>query len=267
MSKSFSIMIAKRFFWCQLFGWKIRAFLTVVLLASAAVGVQAAEPRAVLDRFLARIAGAAVRDLTLEQDLTVFNPEGRAAFATGSQRVVVKLPDLQRIEQTVDGRREVRVPARGRSWRRAADGTVSELPQDRGQVIALALPLHRKTDEVLAEWRTLGIRDDRSHQARMAGRTVTVIGAQAGERDRPAAWVDPEYCVMRFVAREAVDAGSVLTDIVFSEFRPLVGALFFPHRQETFRSGKLIVRLLARSVSVNTSPPDSLFDPASLSAR
>jgi len=179
----------------------------------------------------------------------------------------VKLPDLQRIEQTIEGRREVRITSRGRSWRRAADGTVSELPQDRGQPIALAVPLHRSANEILAEWRALGVRDDRSHEARMAGRTVTVIGAQAGERDRPAAWVDPEYGVMRFVAREPVDTGSVLTDIVFSEFRPLLGALYFPHRQETFRSGKLIVRLLARSVAVNTSPPDSLFDPALLSAR
>jgi len=53
---SFSIMIAKRFFWCQLFGWKIKVFLAVVVLAGASVAVPAAEPRAVLDRFLARVA-------------------------------------------------------------------------------------------------------------------------------------------------------------------------------------------------------------------
>lgn len=267
MSKSFSIMIARRFFWCQLFGWKIKAFVTVLLVALPVAAAQGAEPRAVLERFLARVAGAPVRDLTLEQDLTVFNPEGRAAFTTGSQRVIVKLPDFQRIEQTLEGRREVRLTARGRTWRRAADGTVSEMPRDRGQAIALAVPLHRSADELLAEWRALGVRDDRSHETRMAGRSVTVIGAQVGERDRPAAWIDPEYGVMRFVAREAVATGTVLTDIVFSDFRPLLGSLFFPHRQETFRSGKLVVRLLARSVTANTNPPDSLFDPVSLSAR
>jgi hypothetical protein len=244
-----------------------RAIAIVVLVALAGAVAHAGEPRAALERFLARAANASVRDLTLDQDLTVFNPEGRAAFATGTQRVVFKAPDRQRVEQAVEGRSEVRLTAHGRTWRRGPDGTVTALARDRGQVVALALPLHRNADEVLAEWRALGVRDDRSHETRMAGRTVTVIGANAGERDRPAAWLDPEYGVMRFVARETLDSGPVLTDIVFSEHRPLAGGLFFPYRQETFRSGKLIVRLITRSVAVNTSPPDSLFDPAALGGR
>jgi hypothetical protein len=94
-----------------------------------------------------------------------------------------------------------------------------------------------------------------------------VIGAQPGERDRPAAWLDPEYGVVRFVAREAADPGPVLTDVAFSDYRPLVGALFFPHRQETFRSGKLLVRLLVRSIAANTTPTAALFDPGALAAR
>jgi hypothetical protein len=235
--------------------------------ALVALVAHAAEPRAVLERYLSRVAGAALRDLTLEQDLTVFNPEGRTAFATGTQRVVVQFPDRQRVEQTVEGRTEVRLTVKGRSWRRAPDGTVTALPAAGGHALALAIPLHRTADEILAEWRTFGVRDDRSHEARMGGRRVTAIGAQAGERDKPAAWVDPEYGVMRFVARETVQSGSVLTDVVFSDYRPLVGALFFPHRQETFRSGKLLVRAITRSVAANTSPAASLFDPAQLGAR
>jgi hypothetical protein len=237
------------------------------LAVLASLAAHAAEPRAVLERFLARAASTPLRDLTLEQDLTVFNLEGRAAFATGTQRVVFRFPDHQRLDQVVDGRSEVRLTVRGKTWRRAPDGTVTTLPAERGHAIALAVPVHRSADEVLAEWRALGVRDDRCHEARVAGRVVTVVGAEPGERDRPAAWVDPDYGVIRFVARESADAGSVLTDISFSDHRPLIGTLFFPYRQETFRSGKLLVRLLVRSVAVNTGPPDSLFDPATLGTR
>jgi hypothetical protein len=238
--------------------------LALLALAAWTVAVEATEPRAALERFLARAAGTPLRDLTIEQDLTVFNPDGRAVFASGTQRVIFRFPDQQRVEQTVEGRGEVRLTVRGKTWRRGSDGKVTELPQDRGQAIALAVPLRRSADEVLAEWRALGIRDDRAHEVRMAGRVVTVIGAQPGERDRPAAWLDPEYGVVRFVAREAADPGPVLTDVSFSDYRPLVGPLFFPYRQETFRSGKLLVRLLVRSLTANTSPADALFDPSTL---
>jgi hypothetical protein len=241
-----------------------RVALVIGALAALAGVAGAAEPRAALERFLARTAGTALRDLTLEQDLTVFNPEGRAAFATGTQRLVVRFPDQQRVEQVVEGRTEVRLTVRGRTWRRGPDGAVTALPAERAHAIALAVPPRRSADEVLAEWRTLGIRDDRSHEARLSGRLVTVIGAHEGERDRPAAWLDPEFGIMRFVAREPADAGTVFTDISFSDHRPLLGPVFFPHRQETFRSGKLIVRLIVRSARANTAPPDSLFDPTAL---
>ena len=238
--------------------------LALLALAAWAMAAEATEARAALERFLARAAGTPLRDLTIEQDLTVFNPDGRAVFASGTQRVIFRFPDQQRVEQSVEGRGEVRLTVRGKTWRRGSDGKVTELPQDRGQAIALAVPLRRSADEVLAEWRALGIRDDRAHEVRMAGRLVTVIGAQPGERDRPAAWLDPEYGVVRFVAREAADPGPVLTDVSFSDYRPLVGPLFFPYRQETFRSGKLLVRLLVRSLTANTSPADALFDPSTL---
>ena len=244
-----------------------RAIVVIGLCAALAGVAVAAEPRVALERFLARTGGTPLRDLTLEQDLTVFNPEGRAAFATGTQRLVVRFPDRQRVEQVVEGRTEVRLTVRGRTWRRGPDGQVSTLPTERAHTIVLAVPPQRSVDEVLTEWRSFGIRDDRSHETRVAGRAVTVIGAQAGERDRPAAWLDPEFGIIRFVAREPADTGSVFTDIAFSDHRPLVGAVFFPYRQETFRSGKLIVRLIVRTAAANTGPPDSLFDPAALGSR
>ncbi len=241
--------------------------LALLALAAWSMVAEATEARAALERFLARAAGAPLRDLTIEQDLTVFNSDGRAVFASGTQRVIFRFPDQQRVEQTVEGRGEIRLTVRGKTWRRGSDGKVTELTQDRGQAIALAVPLRRSADEVLAEWRALGIRDDRAHEVRMAGRVVTVIGAHAGERDRPAAWLDPDYGVVRFVAREAADPGPVLTDVSFSDYRPLVGGLFFPYRQETFRSGKLLVRLLVRSLAANTTPADALFDPSTLVRR
>ena len=113
-----------------------RAALVIGALAALASVAGAAEPRVALERFLARTAGTALRDLTLEQDLTVFNPEGRAAFATGTQRLVVRFPDQQRVEQVVEGRTEVRLTVRGRTWRRGPDGAVTTLPTERAHAIS-----------------------------------------------------------------------------------------------------------------------------------
>ena len=278
-------MISKRFFSSQLFCLIIKAFLTfpagapykgrvraglvaaVVALATlAGAAANGAEPRVILERFIVRAAAIPLGDLTIEQDLTLFNPDGRAASATGTQRILFKPPDRQRVEQTVDGRSEVRVTVGGRTWRRAADGAVTEV-RERASGAMLGLPPRRPAGDVLAEWRALGVQDERSHETRMAGRPVTVVGAYSGERDRPAVWLDEEYGVMRFVARERPETGSTLTDFVFSDQRPLVGPLFFPYRHEMFRGGKLLLRVIVRSVAVNTSPADRLFDPAALRAR
>jgi hypothetical protein len=53
-------------------------------------------------------------------------------------------------------------------------------------------------------------------------------------------------------------------DLTFSEHRPLAGAFAFPHRQEAFVNGKLLLLVVVRSVAVNTNPADALFDPESL---
>jgi len=244
-----------------------RLIATIVTLASLmAFAAHAAEPRVVLERYLARATATPLRDLTLDVDLILFSPDGRAPYATGSQLITLRMPDRQRVEQVIDGRTEVRLTVGDKSWRRGPDGKIETLPPQRSQSIVLAVPVHRKVDEILAEWRALGVRDTRSHESRQGGRPVTVIGAMAGERDRPAAWLDPEYGVVRFVGRDGTEAGNIFTDVTFSDHRPLLGQLFFPYRQEIFRSGRLLLRVLVRAVKVNTSPADSLFDPASLRA-
>jgi hypothetical protein len=87
------------------------------------------------------------------------------------------------------------------------------------------------------------------------------VGAKAVERDRPAVWIDPEYGVVRFVARERLPTGSTLVDVVFSDHRQLIDRFFYPYRQEVFADGKLLAVVAVRSAAVNTRLPDDLFDP------
>jgi hypothetical protein len=128
------------------------------------------------------------------------------------------------------------------------------------------VPVKHRAVDLLAEWRSRGIRDDVSHVARVGGRPVTVIGAHPGERDVPAVWLDPDYGVVRIVTRERLPNGGRLLDLTLSEHRPLVGKFYFPYRQEVFVDGKLLVLLTVRAIAINTNPADALFDPASLRA-
>jgi hypothetical protein len=237
--------------------------VAVLLLPCVAL---ASDARAAVEAFVARLAGAAVSDVAIAQTFTLYHPDGRHPQSTGEQRVWIKIPRRQRIEQVMDGRREVRLSVGDRVWIRTGDGRVYEAPpaeraRDRTHLV---MPFRRTAADVLAEWRALGVRDDVSHVARVGGRAVTVIGAQAGERDVPAVWLDPEHGVVRVVRRETLPRGEGVVDLAFSEHRPLAGAFAFPHRQEAFLDGKLLLLIVVRSVAVNTDPADALFDPEAL---
>jgi outer membrane lipoprotein-sorting protein len=239
------------------------AALAVVLIPLAAL---ASDARSAVEAFVARLAGAQVTDLAIEQTFTLFHPDGRHPQSTGEQRVWVKGPRRQRVEQVVEGRREVRLASGGQVWIRSADGRVRQAPpseRDRDPS-HLVMPFRRSAADLLAEWRALGVRDDVSHSTRLAGRMVTVIGAKPGERDTPAVWVDPEHGVVRFVRRERLPRGEGVVDLTFSEHRPLAGAFLFPHRQEAFVDGKLLILIVVRSAAVNTGLADALFDPEAL---
>ena len=196
------------------------AALAIVLLPLVAL---AADARSAVEAFVGRLAGAQVTDLAIEQTFTLFNPTGRQAQSTGEQRVWVKVPRRQRVEQVVEGRREVRLSVADQVWVRTADGRVYEAPpaereRDRTHLL---MPFRRTAADVLAEWRALGVRDDVSHETRVAtGRTVTVIGAKPGERDTPSVWVDPDFGVVRFIRRERLPKGEGIVDLTFSEHRP-----------------------------------------------
>ena len=237
--------------------------LAALLLPCAAL---AADARVAVEAFVARLAGVAVADLAIEQSFTLYHPDGRHPQSTGEQRVWTKIPRRQRVEQVLDGRREVRLAVDDQVWIRTAEGRVYEVPpaereSDRTHLI---MPFRRTAADVLAEWRALGVRDDVSHVTRLAGRTVTVIGAQAGERAAPSVWLDGERGVVRVVRRQRLPKGEGVVDLSFSEHRPLTGAFAFPYRQEAFVDGKLVLLVVVRSVAINTNPPDGLFDPESL---
>jgi hypothetical protein len=66
------------------------------------------------------------------------------------------------------------------------------------------------------------------------------------------------------VTREKLPTGDSVVDIALTEHRPLVGGFTLPYRQEAFVDGKLVVRVVVHSASVNTGLDDALFDPDAL---
>ena len=239
--------------------------VAVAALLSVAVAGYGADARAAVDAFVARLGHVSVSDVTIDQTVTLFDPAGRHPESSGEQRIYVKLPRRQRVEQTLDGRKEVRLAVGDRVWTRAADGKTFEAPPAGARDSThLLVPLQRTGADLLAEWKALGIRDDVSYVTRFGERTVTVIGAQPGERTVPQIWLDPERGVVRFVTREKLPTGDGVLDLALSEHRPLIGGFALPQRQEVFIGGKLVVRVLVRSAAVNTGLDDALFDPDAL---
>jgi hypothetical protein len=226
----------------------------------------AADARTVVQAYVARLAGTAIEDLSVVQTFSLYHPDGRQPAATGSQRLFLKLPRSQRLEQDIEGQREVRVTIGDRVWIRQADGRTYEGPPSEGRRdrMHLLTAFQRGADDLLREWQGAGVRTEVSDEVRSGGRAVTIVGAKAAERDRPAVWIDPEYGVVRFITQERLPQGAALVDIVFSDHRPLVDRFFYPHRQEVFAEGKLLALVAVRSVAVNTRPAPELFDPEAL---
>jgi outer membrane lipoprotein-sorting protein len=241
----------------------VGALLAVAVVLVVVGGALAADSRAAVEAFVGRLGSVNVTSLVVEQTLTLYDPAGRQAKSTGEQRLYLKLPRRQRVEQTVDGQREVRLSVDNRVWVRGTDGRTYEAPppEQRRDPTHLLVPFRRTGADVLAEWTSLGVRGDRSYETQVAGRAVTVIGAKPGERAVPQVWLDAERGVVRFVARERLPKGESLVDLTFSEHRPLTGGFVFPYRQEAFVDGKLVVLVVVRSAAVNTNPDDALFDP------
>jgi hypothetical protein len=242
------------------------ALLVLLLAVTLVGGAVAADSRAAVDSFLKTLGQVSVNSLVIDQTLTLYDPTGRQAKSIGEQRIYLKLPRRQRVEQIVDGQREVRLTVDDRAWVRRADGRMHELPppDHRRDRTHLLVPLRRSGADLLAEWTALGVRGDVSYDTSVAGRRVTVIGATPGQRAVPQVWLDGERGVIRFVARDRLPKGEGLVDLTFSEHRRLAGGFAFPYRQEAFVDGKLVLLVIVRSAVVNTNPDDALFDPEAL---
>ena len=242
------------------------ALLVVLLTITLVGGALAADSRTAVDSFLQRLGQVSINSLVIEQTITLYDPTGRQAKSTGEQRIYVKLPRRQRLEQLVDGQREVRLIVDDRAWVRRADGRTHELPppDHRRDRTHLLVPLRRSGADLLAEWTALGVRGDVSYDTQVAGRAVTVIGATPGQRGVPQVWLYGERGVIRFVARERLPKGEGLVDLTFSEHRRLAGGFAFPYRQEAFVDGRLVVLVAVRSAAVNTTLDAALFDPEAL---
>lgn len=223
-----------------------------------------ADARRAVEAFVDRLAGVRLVDLSLRQTLTLYHPDGRHPRSTAEQRLLIKLPHRQRLEQTIEGQREVRLAVGDRTWVRRADGAVVEAPPEHRARTHLIAPFRRTADDLLAEWAALGVRTDRAAAARFRGRPVTVIGARPGDLTVPAVWLDPEYGVVRVVTRERRPQGETVLDLTLDEHRPLVGGAFFPYRQELFADGRLLFVVTVLDVAVNTGLADALFDPEAL---
>jgi hypothetical protein len=248
-----------------------RALVACMLALAACTGATLAAAQGpahvAVDAFVKRVAGVEIRDLLIEQTITLYHPDGIQPASKGEQRLLIKPPGRQRLEESIEGRREVRLVVGGRTWIRRDDGKTYEAPPapgaDRNHA-HLMVPLQRTAEELLSAWRALGVRADVTDTVRVGGRPVTVIGARAGDRQSPAVWLDPEFGVVRFVGRETLPKGPAVIDLAFSDHRPLAGAFRFPHRQEVFVDGRLVVLISVRTAIANADLSDALFDPEAL---
>jgi hypothetical protein len=241
-------------------GWLVPLAL---VLASGAPGSES-EVRRAVEGLVARLAGPRIEDLVIEQTLTLYHPDGRHPRSTGERILYLKPPRRQRIEQTIDRQREVRLTVGNRTWVRQPDGEVREVPADARGRSDLFSPLRSTADDLLAEWRSFGVRQEVSHVVQLGGRPVLVVGAAPGDRKSPAVWLDETYGVVRVVTRERLPQGPTLVDVALSEHRPVLDGFYFPYRQEVFAEGRLLLRFVVRAVRVNPGLPEALFDPAVL---
>src|SRR2546427_3473605 len=92
-----------------------RAVVLPLLLASISMGVPVAagqDARAAVEAFVARLPDVRISDLVIDQNLTLYHPGGRGPSSVGEQRMFFKLPQRQRLEQTVEGQREIQITDR-----------------------------------------------------------------------------------------------------------------------------------------------------------
>src|SRR5262249_46179030 len=151
-----------------------------LLLAAIGVGVPVAaaqDSRVAVEAFGARFSDVQIGDVVIDQNLSVSLPDGQRPYLSGEQRMFLKVPQRQRVEQTLDGQREIQITVGNKVWVRRVDGRVVELPavEPLRTLPTVLVPVKRRAEELLAEWRARGRRgapspDPRAGARRGAGR-------------------------------------------------------------------------------------------------
>jgi hypothetical protein len=154
-----------------------RAVVLPLLLAAIGVSVPVAsaqDGRAAAEAFVARFSNVQIGDVVIDQNLSLYHPDGQRPYLSGEQRMFFKVPQRQRVEQTLDGQREIQITVGNKVWVRRADGRGVELPsvEPLRTLPTVLVPVKRRAEELLAEWRARGVRTDVSHVTRVGTRTV-----------------------------------------------------------------------------------------------
>jgi len=239
----------------------IFGFFLLILLQAPSVAT-AQDAKALLEQFLSRVSAVPVNDLAITQEIMVVDPGGSGQKVSGEQRLYLKPPGKRRLETQLEGTRVVAL-ANGSRLVMQSDGRAYEAPpgdrsRDRRDLI---FPFQRSAQDLLTQWQSHGIRTHVIHQATHGGRNVAVIGAAPDDRSLPSVWFDPEYGVVRLVTKEETPAGLKRIELILSDFRPMVGGLSYPYKQETFLDGRPFSVASVKSVRVNSGLSDDLFDP------
>src|SRR3990172_7929370 len=234
---------------------------SLLILFHAPSRAAAQDARTLLERFLSKVSAVSVNDLAVTQEIVIVDPSGSGQKVSGEQRLYLKPPDKRRLETQLESTRVVTL-LNGSRLVMQSEGKAREAPpgdraRDRRDLI---FPFQRSAQDLLAQWQSHGIRTDLVHQGTHGGRAVTVIGATPGDQSLPSVWLDPEYGVVRLVTREETPAGLKRIELSLSHFRPMVGGISYPYKQETLLDGQPFSVVSVKSVRVNSGLSDELFD-------
>jgi hypothetical protein len=130
-----------------------RAVVLPLLLAAIGVGVPVAaaqDSRVAVEAFVARFSDVQICDVVIDQNLSVYLPDGQRPYLSGEQRMFFKVPQWQRVQVTLGNK----------VWVRRADGRVVELSavEPLRPLPTVLVPVKRRAEELLAEWRARGVR-------------------------------------------------------------------------------------------------------------
>ncbi len=198
---------------------------------------------------------AAIRDMTVIQEITLPSPEGTIT----AQQISYEKGDKSRMEMTMQpppGEDSASVPVDLRRVTTVSDGATTWLisPMTGKQQVP------DKNDPSTANcW---GLKFE---NARVAG-SETVDGHECWivETGRPDSitdryWLDKAK--LDVLKGESKDREGHVLRWELSDFQPVLGSFEYPHKMEVFNGDTLVASVTVKNITLNTGLADSLFDP------